>query len=148
RTEHFDYLRATSFRLDPCVDGLDPHAPACVRAIRLVLQPIWPIDGSDAFDIYDASLHLFYTLDDVAWATLLDRYGTIRTTDLSAAPLSVHPVLASAGLDSPFGQALRGLIAETATLARLTRMTFMATGRSGNNWFWGGFEREPGNAWR
>jgi hypothetical protein len=25
----------------------------------------------------------------------------------------------------------------------MTRMTFMATGRSGNNWFWGGFDRQP-----
>jgi hypothetical protein len=139
RDKHYDKLRVTSFRLDPCVDGLDPHAPACERAIRLVLQPAWPV--GDGFDVFDASIHTFHALDEERWTALLADYGAIRTTDLSAEPLRVHPVLAAEGVDGSFGSALEELIVRYATHDNLMRMTFMATGRSGNNWFWGGFDR-------
>jgi hypothetical protein len=140
RDQHYPYLRVTALRLDPCVDSFDPHAVACVRAIRLVVQPIWPIEGGDSYDIYDASLHLFYALSEAEWSELLARYNAIRTADLSALPLTVHPVLAD-GLDSELARGLASMIVDFATADRMVRMTFMATGRSGNNWFWGGFDR-------
>lgn len=139
RDKHYDKLKVTSFRLDPCVDGFDPHAPDCARAIRLVMQPIWPI--GDAFDTLDASIHLFYELEEADWTSLISQVAALRTRDLSEAPLQVHPILVEQGVDSDFGRGLTGLIRRFATADRVTRMTFMATGRSGNNWFWGGFDR-------
>jgi hypothetical protein len=141
RDKHYPKLRVTSFRLDPCVDGLDPHAPTCERAIRLVLQPAWPV--GDGFNVFDASIHLFYALDSAQWTALLGEYDAIRTVNLSAKPLDVHPVLAAEGMDGPFATALKAVIVRHATTQNMIRMTFMATGRSGNNWFWGGFDREP-----
>ncbi len=140
RDKHYPKLRVTSFRLDPCVDGLDPHAPACERAIRLVLQPAWPV--GDGFNVFDASIHLFYALDEARWTALVADYDAIRTVNLSAKPLGVHPVLATEGMDGPFATALKAVIVRYATAETMTRMTFMATGRSGNNWFWGGFDRQ------
>jgi len=141
RDKHYDKLRVTSFRLDPCVDGFDPHAADCTRSIRLVMQPIWPV--GDAFDTFDASIHLFYELGEAEWTTFVSSLDGLRTRDLSSAPLQVHPVLLEEGMDSPFGRGLTDLIRRFATADRIARMTFMATGRSGNNWFWGGFDRMP-----
>jgi hypothetical protein len=140
RDKHYPKLRVTSFRLDPCVDGLDPHAPACERAIRLVMQPAWPV--GDGFDVFDASIHLFYALDEDRWTALLADYDAIRSTNLSGKPLNVHPVLDAEGMDGPFATALNDVIVRYATADTMMRMTFMATGRSGNNWFWGGFDRQ------
>ena len=141
--QHYEKLRVTSLRLDPCIDGFDPHAATCLRGLRLVLQPIWPL-GSD-FDVIDASVHVFYELSPTEWTGFLDRYASIRTEDLSELPLGVHPVLSN-DMEGPFATALRDLVTEFATSERMVRMTLMATGRSGNNWFWAGFDRD-GNAW-
>ncbi|MGE0868060.1 MAG: hypothetical protein AB7P03_05855 [Kofleriaceae bacterium] len=147
QTMLYDKLRVTPVRFDPCLEQRTPDQH-CRRAIRLVMQPVWP-DGNaeDSYEVFDASLHLFYELDDDAFVKLLVDYQALIGDERLAQALYVHPILEREGLDGAFAQALRRLLIANANEASLIRMTFMATGRSGNNWFWGMFDRDDNGNW-
>lgn len=137
RDGHFPNLRVTSVRIDPCHDEPSPTATTrCVRQVRLVVQPLY--DGS----FYDASIHLFYELDDAAFVTLLAR---MRAVGLGASPhvsLGVHPAMENEGLRGPTATAIRAALLEACNLQRLTKFTIMATGRS-KNWFFFAIAKNP-----
>lgn len=142
RDKHYPHLRVTAARIDPCFEQRVPD-DGCRRVIRLVAQPAWPVpeDAPEIIDVFDASIHLFYELDEVGFRKLLDGYVALKGGEVIDAPLGVHPLIAREGLGGPFARGLNRLLLAHIGEETLLRMTFMATGRSGNNWFWGGFDR-------
>jgi hypothetical protein len=129
RDQLYPKLRVTSVRIDPCFDETNPAtAVRCVRQVRLVAQPY------DLGGFMDASVHLFYTLDDAAFVDLLVKVRAVGLGGTGPAALGVHPKLASEGLRGPTATALKAALLDACTLQRLTKFTVMATGRS-KNWF-------------
>jgi hypothetical protein len=127
-SETYGRLRVTAARVDPCFDGSEP----CIRQVRLVAQLLSPVDGgSGEVTLSDASIHLFYRLDDAAFVRLLVELHAVGPTE---GPLTVHPRLADQGLGGPAAERVRSAIRDACSIANLTRFTFMATGRS-KNWF-------------
>lgn len=128
-------LRVTSARIDPCFDRVEP----CQRQVRLVAQILFPLTDDEPEDpsLSDASIHLFYALDDEAFVDLL---VALRDTGTESGPLGVHPGLLREGLDSPYAASIRAALVTACEAGTLTRFTFMATGRS-KNWFFGQFDR-------
>jgi hypothetical protein len=143
RDQLWPKLRVTAVRIDPCFDAHDPHtATGCKRQMRLTAQPI--LDGN----LTDASIHLFYPLDDTQFVTALRGLRDLKAENTGNAALSVHPVMKRQGLGGAFAKRLKEIVLAACDESRLTRMTFMATGRSGNNWFWGGLEKQPNDTWK
>lgn len=142
RDQLYPKLRVTAVRIDPCFDAHDPTAQSgCKRQIRLTAQPV--ANG----ELFDASIHLFYPLSDVAFVTALRDLRDLKRPNTGNPALSVHPVMKREGLDGAFAKKLKDIVLAACDQANLSRMTFMATGRSGNNWFWGGLERGAGDSW-
>lgn len=154
RDKLYPLLRVTSMRVDPCFDVHQPSAaPKCVRQVRLVAQPVFPdtLNGDPNVErgsLGDASIHLFYPLDDAAFVSFLGELRAVKRENGGNPALGVHPVLAREGLGGKTAAKLRALLLETCTSARLSKMTFMATGRSGNNWFWHALVRGADGTWK
>jgi hypothetical protein len=91
---------------------------------------------------HDASLHLFFTLDDAAFVRLLIQLRAVGLGGNGPASLGVHPVMAREGLRGPTAVAIKAALLEACQLARLTKFTVMLTGRS-KNWFFHTLERGP-----
>lgn len=134
-TDVYPRLRVTSARIDPCFENVEP----CQRQVRLVAQILFPLtsDPEEEPSLSDASIHLFYVLDDEAFVNLL---VAMRETGSEAGPLGVHPGLLREGLDSAYAESIRAALVTACEAGTLTRFTFMATGRS-KNWFFGEFDR-------
>lgn len=133
--ETYDRLRVTAARVDPCFDASEP----CIRQVRLVAQVLSPLESSSGpVALSDASIHLFYRLDDAAFVRLLVELHAAGPTD---GPLTVHPRLADEGLGGASAERVRSAIRDACSIANLTRFTFMATGRS-KNWFFFIFDRD------
>lgn len=133
-TDVYPRLRVTSARLDPCFDDATP----CQRQVRLVAQILFPLTSDpEPPSLSDASIHLFYALDDEPFVSLL---VALRALGSESGPLGVHPGLLREGLDSSYAQAMRAALVTACEAGTLTRFTFMATGRS-KNWFFGIFDR-------
>jgi hypothetical protein len=147
RDKLYTKLRVVSARIDPCFDAANlAHGGPCVRQVRLVAQPMevyGTTPASETYSFFDASVHLFYKLDEDAFARLIVTLDELRRANTGNPMLGVHPVLAREGLGGPFATRLRALILSSCDVSNLTRMTFMATGRSGKNWFWGILDRQP-----
>jgi hypothetical protein len=130
-------------RIDPCFDAHDPATTrGCKRQMRLTAQPM--LDGQ----LIDASIHLFYPLDDMQFVTALRGLRELKAGGSGNPALSVHPIMKREGLGGPFAKRLKEIVLAACDESRLTRMTFMATGRSGNNWFWGGLEKQSDGTWK
>jgi hypothetical protein len=129
--ELYGNLRVTSARIDPCFDGQQP----CVRQVRLAAQVMFPLPGLEgSVSLSDASIHLFYKLDDTQFVTLLERLHQLEAKRPITGPLRVHPLLAADGLASVYARGVRQALSDACSTTNLTRFTFMATGRS-KNWF-------------
>ena len=138
RTTHYPHLRVVSVRFDPCFEQRVLGA-GCTRAVRLVAQPIR--EEEDFVDPSDAAIHLFYELSDAQFVTLLRGYDELSHGGTENVPLGVHPLLREQGLGGELARGLNALLVSVISEENLFRMTFMATGRSGNTWFWGIFNR-------
>lgn len=139
-TDVYPRLRVTSARIDLCFDNVEP----CQRQVRLVAQILFPLtsDPEEEPSLSDASIHLFYALDDESFVNLL---VALRETGSEDGPLGVHPGLLREGLDSAYAESMRTALITACEAGTLTRFTFMATGRS-KNWFFGQFDRaDDGN---
>lgn len=133
-TDVYPRLRVTSARVDPCFERVEP----CQRQLRLVAQILFPLTSEpEPPSLSDASIHLFYTLDDESFVDLL---VALRATGTEPGPLGVHPGLLREGLGSAYAESIRAALVSACEAGTLTRFTFMATGRS-KNWFFGGFDR-------
>ncbi|MGE0548978.1 MAG: hypothetical protein AB7O24_13145 [Kofleriaceae bacterium] len=136
---HWPNLRVTSMRFDPCFEQTIPDT-SCKRVVRLVAQPIEDLDGSGEVYAIDASLHLFYRLDDDQFVSMLLAYKQLIGERIPDA-LYQHPVLSRAGLGSELSTQFNQLISSNLGPDNMFRLTEMATGRSGKNWFWLIYER-------
>ena len=133
-------LRVVSLRLEPCFVA-DAAAPTCERQIRFVLQPVAADRAGVArTTTLDAAVHVIYELPTSAFAALARGIVALRTASAPqlAAPLGVHPVLATEGLAGPFARGLLPLVVESTGKGRLTRITFMGVRGRGNEWQFGG----------
>jgi hypothetical protein len=142
--ELYPALRVVSARVDPCFDATAAAHGPCARQVRLTVQPMTTFGADPAtqtYDFTDASLHLFYELDEARFEALVAGLDALRTPETAGAPLGPHPVMKREGLGGPWAQGLREVLLAACDESNLTRMTFMGTGRAGNNWFWGGLER-------
>ncbi len=132
-------------RLDPCFPTLallasDPSQ--CRRQVRLIAQPIVEEFGAagtiDPAVAIDSAVHLLFDLGASEFEQFLTAWMAQVAAAPSdvAAPLQVHPVIASEGLGGPFAVDLRRLILATVGEARLSQVTFME-GRT-FDWEFGG----------
>ncbi|MGE0869344.1 MAG: hypothetical protein AB7P03_12315 [Kofleriaceae bacterium] len=137
---HWPRMRVTSMRFDPCFEQTTPDT-SCKRVVRLVVQAIEDIDVSSEVYAIDASLHLFYQLTDDQFVAMLLGYKELLAGERIGEALYQHPVLARAGLDSELFDRFKQLITSNLGPDNMIRLTEMATGRSGKNWFWLVYER-------
>jgi len=142
--------RVVSVRVDPCFPGSAPPAPpSCVKQVRLVAQPVLNggPDAGFAETTEDATIHLFYALDDAAFDEVHRALWQLKaqagaTTD--HAPLDVHPVMRAQGLDGAYAQAVKALVLEHCGAATLTRVAFMSVASFGRAWRFGAFNVDAG----
>ena len=135
-----DYLRmrVVSVRFDACF----ARPEGCEAQIRMVMQPITD-DGATL----DSALHLFYQLTDQEMTEVAAGLRAIHAPELPAAPLGVHPLLASEGVTGTYGTALQALLLQYTGVENLVRMTFFLRAPPLNEvWFFGAFDRIDG-AW-
>jgi hypothetical protein len=138
----YQALRVVAVRLDPCFqsDG------RCLTQVRLVWQPVGPATyGSTArygeLEARDAAIHILYTLPPEMFQLLLKDYAALvreTNTDLSNAPLQVHPVLLSQGLRGPFATRLRTLLSKYVGPLTLWRATAMQSLPGDDEWSFSG----------
>lgn len=136
----YEQLRVVSVRVDPCFPGTaPPEPPRCVKQVRLVAQPLHVKDG--LVTTHDATVHLFYSLDDATFAaavkTLFELDGA--SGGLTDGPLDVHPVVRRQGLDGPYHGKLKAMVLEACGLATLSRVAFMSVDEQSSAWQFGAF---------
>ncbi|MGE0872516.1 MAG: hypothetical protein AB7P03_28430 [Kofleriaceae bacterium] len=131
-------MRVTSMRFDPCFEQTIPDT-SCKRVVRLVSQPV--AEYGDVVSVTDASLHLFYTLSDDQFVAMLLEYKSLIAGERIDEALYQHPVLARAGHGSELFNEFNQLLTSYLGPDNLFKVTEMATGRSGNNWFWFVYDR-------
>ena len=142
-------LRVVAVRLDPCFR----NEGSCLPQVRLVWQPVSTSNyGSTAssgqLEAKDAAIHSFYTLEPVAFQSLMNDYERLRkqcARDLSTEPLRVHPVIAEQGLDGPFAQGLKRLLDKYVGTKTLWRITAMKTFVGSDQWAFRGFNVRDGS---
>jgi len=135
-TDTYASLRVVGVRVDPCFPADASEAPACLRQIRLVLQPVIQ-DEAGALTTIDAAVHALYVLDDALWEDLLLDLGALRELTgggTQGQPLQVHPVLSAEGLTGPYASALRTLILKAAGEATLSELAFMVLTKVDTTW--------------
>lgn len=138
--------RVVSVRVDPCFPGSAPPAPpSCLKQVRLVVQPVL-FGGADAGFVEtteDATLHLFYTLDDASFTEVHRALWALKAlagTATDGAPLDTHPVMRREGLEGPYATRLKQLVADACGAQSLSRVAFMSVARFGNAWRFGAFD--------
>lgn len=139
-------LRVVSARVDPCFPGSTPPAAAvCLRQVRLVAQPV-RTSGPDAGFVEttdDATLHLFFTLDATAFATVKDGLQSLKAragAETDHAPLDVHPVMKREGLSGPYARELKALLTTHCRPQALSRIAFQSLAGGGGVWTFGAFD--------
>lgn len=134
-------LRIVSVRVDPCFPG---EAGACLKQVRLVAQPVF-VDG-DQLTTRDATVHLFYSLDDTLFARVVDALFLLdeQAGEMTAGALDVHPVLRRQGLDGPYHGRLKAMVLEGCGHATLSRVAFMSVDATGSLWRFGAFNVDRG----
>lgn len=136
---HYDNLRVTAVRIDPCLEAIATPSKSCQSVIRVVAQPIARVNGG-SLKVYDASIHLFYELRGSEFTQFVAEYNRLRGTSTPGA-LYVHPALQQENLNGPFSHGLKNLLLNSLEPSKLIKFTFMATNQAGDVWTWGGFYR-------
>ncbi len=135
--DEYAALRVVAVRFDPCfqrvIDG------ACQPQVRLVLQVPDPAGG-----FFDGAVHALYAVPFDELPGLVSGLRALAAKapeNAAATQLGVSPALSAQGLDGPYGQGLKALVARYAGAGSLVRVTFMTRtlSRSGQ-WQFGGFE--------
>ena len=134
-------LRVVSLRFDPCFQH--ERGGACQPQMRLVFQVPDPAGG-----FFDGAFHALYAIDPARLgevATALRELARIAPENAAATTLAVSPVLRARGLQSPYADGLRKLVASCAGGDTLVRVTFMTrTASRSGQWQFGGFEKGKG----
>lgn len=141
--EIHEQLRVTSIRIDPCAET-EPGKGGCSPQLRLVFGQ-W-LGASEGFE--DMGVHATYGLTAEAFDTIMATVMAIRAENGGAplaAPLGVHPVMASQGLQGKVASAYRKLVLDHVGESNLVRVTFMSFGTlGGRSWEFGGFDVAQG----
>ncbi len=120
-------LDVVAVRLDPCFfEG--SGTPSCTSQIRLVLQPVFSLEGKTASR--DATVHLFYGVPEAEVRTLAAELQKLRLAASGKETIGLHPDPASAAA------AVLPYIGKN----RLTRITFVSVHASEQAWTFGGFD--------
>lgn len=135
----YDSLKITALRIDPCNDGLVNKSAPCLPVVRVVAQPIVPL-GNGRLKVYDASIHLFYSLTTSEFNSFVAEYNLLRG-QRTTGPLHIHPILAQENLSGRFSNGLSSLIVNYLHSSKIIKFTYMATNAAGTSWTWGGFAR-------
>ena len=136
-TEEYASLRVVAVRFDPCFQR--ELAGPCQPQVRLVLQVPDPAGG-----FFDGAVHALYAVPAAELPALVQALRALAAKapeNAAATQLGVSPALSAQGLDGPYGQGLKALVAQYAGTTSLVRMTFMTRtpARSGQ-WQFAGFE--------
>jgi hypothetical protein len=116
-----------------------------VKQLRLVVQPVHAGDADVGFaeTTDDATLHLFYEVDDAAFDEVRGGLMGLKARAGAATvgrPLDVHPVMAQEGLGGPYAAQLKALLLRHCGVDRLTRVAFMSVATGGRAWRFGAFD--------
>lgn len=117
-------FRIISARLDPCF----PKEPmsGCIKQLRLVAQPVVVKDFKTSTE--DATIHLFYELDDTDFDEAKSSVRQLRELAAGATdgrPLDVHPVMRAQGLSGAYATTLHAMLTRLCGEQNLTRIAFM-----------------------
>lgn len=122
--------RVVGARVDPCFVATSAPGP-CRKQIRLVAQPLTETGT------FDASLHLFYDLDDAEFAKLVTELRALKSkagAETDCKPLGLHPMMAKEGLAGPYATELRSLLLAHVGASNLTRVASMQLKTAGVTW--------------
>jgi hypothetical protein len=128
-------LRVVSARFDPCADAA-AAAPSCRPQIRLVAQPLFIVPLQPPITI-DATVHLFYDLDDDDLAAVIDAVRDLKAMagDATACqPLGPHPVMVEQGLRGQYANRLIAMILAACGEQTLSRVAVMQLVTQGLLW--------------
>lgn len=131
-------LRVVSIRVDPCFPSAAVE-PRCLSQVRLVAQPVTVGDGG--VTTRDATVHLFYTLDQAAFSQVTDRLFLLdeRAGAQTDGPLGVHPVISAQGLEGPYFGRLWEVVLATCGAGTLSRVAVMTVDAAGRTWQFAAF---------
>ncbi len=137
-------LRAVGVRFDPCFAATEMSG-SCKNQVRIVWQPVSNDPAHPGTRAMDAAVHTFY---DVSRDELVGIVKRLRASSglPQSSVLSVHPTLATQGLNGVFAQTLRREVLALTGEKRLTRMTYMALPTEDHAWTFGGFDVLDANA--
>jgi hypothetical protein len=142
----YPLLRVVAVRVDPCFPGGAPPAPACLKQIRLVAQPvIADVDAGQALTTGDATVHLFFDLSDADWSDTVSALWDLKAKAGSATdgkPLQVHPVMQSQGLGGDYATALKAMVTRHCGDDTLSRVAMQAVAANGTVWTFAGVNRQ------
>lgn len=132
-------LRVVSVRVDPCFPAA-ASTPGCVKQVRLVAQPVTVEDGG--VTTRDATVHLFYSLDDAAFRQVTERLFLLdeRAGTATDGPLDVHPVIRAQGLEGPYFGRLWEVVVASCGAATLSRVAVMTVDAAGRTWQFTAFD--------
>lgn len=139
-TTEVSAARVVSARVDPCFVATATPSP-CRKQIRLVAQPI-----DDKGATVDAAVHLFYDLDDAAFAKVVLGLRSLKQragAETDGKPLGVHPVIAREGLGGAYETELRALILAHIGESNLSRVAIMQLQFPGSAWKFASFDVTP-----
>lgn len=142
-SELYPTLRAVSARIDPCFPADARAVPGCRKQIRLVLQPVIRDPADASLTTFDATVHLFYDLDEADWAALVEdvfRLKTLAASGTTGKPLGIHPTMKTEGLRGAYATALKSTLAKYAGSATLSRVALMQLAKH-DSWAFIAFDR-------
>ena len=138
--------RLVGLRANCAFDTLLRDDP-CHGQLQLVFQVIATGAGGSA-EIFDASIHAIYPLDDATFMQLLRDLLALRNANggFAAQPLGVHPIMAREGLAGAFASATNDLVLRYGGADNLHKVTFITIdeptpdARGGEVWTFGAVE--------
>lgn len=132
-------LRVMGVRIDPCFT--EGHGPVpCEQQIRFIWQPI-SINSSKSPSTVDASLHVFYKLENDELGQILKKFENLNSRfnyETSSNELNVHPGLIKYGLNSSYGSEFKKILLKAVENKKIQRITFMKLKGMDDIWHFGG----------
>lgn len=150
RTNNRSDTYMIGFRANCANDTMLDDDP-CRGQLQLVFQVFAPGPGGSA-EVFDASIHAVYPLDDATFGALLDDLLAVKRTygGYDAQSLGVHPILARQGMSGGFATALATIVKRYAGASTLHKVTFITieqptpTAQGGEVWKFGAVENKSG----
>lgn len=149
----YDYLRAVSFRFDPCPSEAVASS-ACRPEFRMVWQPLVKNSHSSIWEAEDDAIHTFYRLNETQFVSMKKGLLDLKTemkkygVDTENQALGIHPALKKSSASEIFLKEFKRIVLANVGEANFYKVTFMKLLVQDNWWkFFAGFERSSSGQW-